>query len=140
MAILKQLKVPSGVVCNYSRISKAEFFSDAKMVQLTVDLFLSEEERAAGSPLVYQERVQVPFTAMQQDPRNLFYDWLTDFAGSPFLGGTATSDVVETEVQSMSLAPVATIEPTMVDPAPPASVAVEEPAPAETPAPEEPTA
>lgn len=90
MALIKQQKQTSGVLANYWRITRVEFDASHEYINVTASLYLSKEERLAGSEPVVRTDVRFkPVTlddlANAENLKVFCYDklkTLPDFAGA----------------------------------------------------------
>lgn len=92
MAIIKIVEAPNGATGEYTRISKVDFFSDDQSLVISTDIYATEEAMLEGKNILWQERTIVPWTALTQDPRNVFYKILDEYSYSPFRGGESDED------------------------------------------------
>lgn len=94
MAIIKPFETPQGVIATYHKVLKAEISVASMSVECTVAVYASPEKRDLGSTVLWHEYISIPFSALNQDPRDLLYSILESFNGSYLFGGV--SDVVAT--------------------------------------------
>jgi hypothetical protein len=94
MALIKDFETPAGIGLNYHRILKIEFDCVAQQAQVTMAIYASAAKREQGCPQAWNERLLIPFSAFEHDPRAALYPAVLDFWSSYLKGATSDQAAV----------------------------------------------
>lgn len=97
MAIIKDVLTNFGITCNYNRIRSVSIDADTEVITITVQVYLSKESRDEGSKPLWNEYVYIPFSDIEGDPRDLYYNLMMDNFPCYLNGGEAEVDVQDTD-------------------------------------------
>ena len=86
MALIKDYPTPFGVTANYHKIVKIELLSNRAVMNIMVAIYATEEAKNAGGTPLWNEYVEIPFSAFKSDPRQAFYPLLETYIDSYLVG------------------------------------------------------
>lgn len=115
MAIIKDFETPQGVSAAYHKIIKAEILPNELVIRVVVAVYASAAARDAGKSVLWHEYVDIPFSALTQDPRDLLYPMVAAYgssylrAGLPDIEGSGAPGNFE-----INLTPEALVPPTPI--------------------------
>jgi hypothetical protein len=92
MAIIKMFETPQGVDAKYHKIIKAEIIISELVIRVVVAIYASSVARDAGKSVLWHEYVDIPFSALTQDPRDLLYPMVAAFGSSYLHAGQADAE------------------------------------------------
>ena len=97
MALIKDYPTPFGVTANYHKIVKIELLSNRAVMNIMVAIYATEEAKNAGGSPLWNEYVEIPFSAFKSDPRQAFYPLLETYVDS-YLAGAQPSFTGELDI------------------------------------------
>ncbi len=86
MALIKEYPTPFGVTANYHKIVKIELLSNRAVMNIMLAIYATEEAKNAGGAPLWNEYVEIPFSAFKSDPRQAFYPLLETYIDSYLIG------------------------------------------------------
>jgi len=124
MALIKDYPTQFGVTANYHKITKVEFLVNRLAVSIMVAIYATQAAYTAGNNPIWNEYVEIPFSAFKSDPRQAFYPLLETYVSS-YLAGAQSSFTGELDVANALVlkpyeppAPVPTPPPAVIPPLP----------------------
>lgn len=90
MALIKDYPTRFGVTASYHKINKIEIVSSRSVISILVAVYVTEAARNAGNEPIWNDYIEIPFSAFKSDPRQAFYPLLENYVNSYLVGAEAS--------------------------------------------------